>query len=1241
MKKVSIYLGMTFEDMYSEREFLYTEVFPELKTWCREHHLELEIIDPGYDLTEEECRNNKEALITSLRGIDRARPFYLGFFGQHRGFIPQRDEITREVLTNYPGLLDEIGKRSFQELGAMHAVMSPFDRRMKPANRCLIYARDDEYLRDALRFQPLLKHIYTNEPKKRGFFSRENKLNTEESERFLDELDAKFPVVHYTARFDESLTTPGLSNYDGKDLSAGGLTDFRIPAQFGAENSEDGSVVDQIIPPQSLKTHLLEQLKMRIRAEHMRRKSARPAATPEKEGEIYLDTMRQMSTVERATLTNLGGMERELYRKIVVQELKQASDTSDFVRTAESVYGNTEVTAFEGMFLRLMQETEGTWFKELLGFIGYCEDGVRKERLGHLRASLTHAKTEPELPEESRKTLNYLSDYISMDTDRYKALYPECAEAARNLMRSEAKEYHRVLTEEYLALCMPVGDDLKTCQFDGYDTEAFGHITEHIAQVYPEALENMLSNPFFIRKKAKLCGIDQVIADYDRIKSSPDWEEFKNLSRMLKLSREVLARDADQLYVQLLLKRGKEEHPKIEEMIRLLKGDLSHPRLIPVQNYGENTDSPLQNHYRINVAEFSQAVFWNTALVAVNGSLVTAYDKVTGKVKSSKLLPIKRPILRACGSGLLVTGALNESIWSFSQDARDLSELLPPFDAAGKGPVFLYPSGGSLETASVMEESHVVILDASTGEKKQDIPFEGKILLLAADTTCYCVAQGDTLQEIGIYEQNTNRMLGRTSLKDPLRAKAVTDGEFVLVYSPEEALVFSQKSGELLSRLVPEEGQTNLGAYRAMLMTPEGLFVSRDQGYVEVYDRSSFTLRERLKLHDEPVVSLSANKAYLYSVDTGGDVMIWDRSRLSSKENPGETDGNLIRDIYQANGSLYTFCYSHSAALSPVNLKVRKRGVRVTHYNPEVRMRKYLLHWYLEPLTVMLFNLETLQNDYECKIAPPEGFTAQDLVQAYWRNTSTYLLFRRNDGATAVAVLDMNTDTISETIVSTDYRRDVSLQMGKELVWFFAAELKKEHYSFPGKCWCELRELHDENAQFFLPMEKDVKILDSFLDGYHLVFLRRSPKGLEMVHCDVSDWIREPVNPRIEKKTPTQVHWIQDGEIERIHVQNGNVLYRYDDGSMILYRYEEDQVYPMGSWEKGRILSCHLTRGSYFLAREGGVLEYQVYDDPTTECRAYLGTEIRKILGTGAGLVSVWTMEDEIISFQMEKARKE
>ena len=71
MKKVSIYLGMTWDDMYGERNLLYQEVFPELKSWCREKQLELEILDPAFETAEKTCMENPLSLLVHLKSIDK------------------------------------------------------------------------------------------------------------------------------------------------------------------------------------------------------------------------------------------------------------------------------------------------------------------------------------------------------------------------------------------------------------------------------------------------------------------------------------------------------------------------------------------------------------------------------------------------------------------------------------------------------------------------------------------------------------------------------------------------------------------------------------------------------------------------------------------------------------------------------------------------------------------------------------------------------------------------------------------------------------------------------------------------------------------------------------------------------------------------------------------------------------------------------------------------------------------
>ena len=1029
MKKVSIYLGMTWEDMYSERKLLYQEVFPALKSWCREKQVELEVMDPGFDATERTCQENPLSLLMHLKSIDRCRPFYLGFLGQHRGFVPTAQEVSPDILMKYPGIGPYLGQQSFQELCLLHAILEPFREGIPADNRCLLYLREDEYLKDMLKANPKLRPIYTNEPSKKTFFSRESKKQTEEMERFQEELGEQVPLIRYRARWKEDGKTEELASHELGDLSEGCLFDFRVPAQFGSRGTDDGSLIDQIIPPQNLKDHILEHMKAAIEAELPRIPDLMDGEPEKYEVELdsfYVSAMKMVPPEEQERVRLLPGFEKPVVRRILLKEFQETGDREYFFATAPDLYGDEETTAFQGMIKRLLGEAESEWLEDFLGFLAFHEDGIIWERFPSWQASRHQWEETQKLPEESRYTIFYLSDFLESNDDGVTCLYDTMRKAITQVLAEKEASFHLVLTADYLEECKPIGTQLHDCRFEGTNAESYRRLSWHAARSYMEMLEVLLGNPYYITRKIQLCGMADVLSDFDFLQFSPRKEEFRQLHRILSLSSRVLTIDPfpSQLYVQLLLRQGEEDDAQTNAMIDILKDDRTQARLLPVQKYGEDADSPLEGSFEVALNRTTRPVFWNQFLVTLTENQIIIYDKISGKITKRTRLPQKKPNLFFCGSALLCSGTLEEPVCSFTPEHCENRVILSPHPGEKSGPVFLFSDGEELKLLTTREGNALAFLDTITGKEEKTIPLEEGDRLLGADEGCYIILRYEEGEDhILLYEQKTDRLLGKTTISEPEKAILLFCNKHALVCCPDEVLVFDRKSGELKQRFVTNNETKELGGYRQIQEDHEFLYLTREHGFVDVYDKETLEFVSRLKLHEDAVVAIASNRVNLFTLDEKGKVCVWNRGRLNRKENEGTDSDALIRDIFQANGSVYTFSRSHSTAMSPGNLKVRRKGIPVFHYNPEVRLRRYLVHWYKEPLKLMLMNTETLQNDYTCVLDYPEGYGPDDLLRCYWEDTTGYLLFRRaSDGHVAVQVLDMNTDKLVRTVEYGDYR---------------------------------------------------------------------------------------------------------------------------------------------------------------------------------------------------------------------------
>ncbi len=221
---VRIFISSTFEDMHAERDYLVKQVFPELREWCEQRRLHLVDIDLRWGVREEDTQN-KNVVEVCLRRIDEARPFFLCFLGQRRGWVPGPDDVSANTLsdTGFPDLRESLGNSSVTELEIMHALINPFHRsRMQkdsspeqydPVKHALFFLREPSYLQQLPADFPDLRKLFTNEaisdPQERSHADRELQrwVNTE-----IPALCAERqrPLHTYSAQWNPAASSPEL-----------------------------------------------------------------------------------------------------------------------------------------------------------------------------------------------------------------------------------------------------------------------------------------------------------------------------------------------------------------------------------------------------------------------------------------------------------------------------------------------------------------------------------------------------------------------------------------------------------------------------------------------------------------------------------------------------------------------------------------------------------------------------------------------------------------------------------------------------------------------------------------------------------------------------------------------------------------------------------------------------------------------------------------------------------------------
>jgi hypothetical protein len=137
---IRIFVSSTFRDMHAEREVLVKRVFPQLRKLCESRGVAFHEVDLRWGISDEQLAEG-QILPICLAEVERCRPFFIGLLGQRYGWVPDVQNVSKELLERYPWLA-EARSRSVTELEMIHAVL------LKPAicRHACFYFRDPAWL---------------------------------------------------------------------------------------------------------------------------------------------------------------------------------------------------------------------------------------------------------------------------------------------------------------------------------------------------------------------------------------------------------------------------------------------------------------------------------------------------------------------------------------------------------------------------------------------------------------------------------------------------------------------------------------------------------------------------------------------------------------------------------------------------------------------------------------------------------------------------------------------------------------------------------------------------------------------------------------------------------------------------------------------------------------------------------------------------------------------------------------
>lgn len=138
-RNIRVFVSSTFRDMEEERNLLMSQVWPQLRSFCRERNVEFVEVDLRWGITEEESIKHNTLKIC-LDEIKACRPYFICLLGERYGWVPPTDAYNNLILVEHEWLKEHQG-RSITELEVLYGVLN----QPEIAGRSYFYFRDSAY----------------------------------------------------------------------------------------------------------------------------------------------------------------------------------------------------------------------------------------------------------------------------------------------------------------------------------------------------------------------------------------------------------------------------------------------------------------------------------------------------------------------------------------------------------------------------------------------------------------------------------------------------------------------------------------------------------------------------------------------------------------------------------------------------------------------------------------------------------------------------------------------------------------------------------------------------------------------------------------------------------------------------------------------------------------------------------------------------------------------------------------
>jgi tetratricopeptide (TPR) repeat protein len=121
-RQIRVFISSTFTDMQREREVLIKQIFPQIRTLCRQREVEFREVDLRWGVTEEAKLD--AAVQICLQEINQCHPFFIGLLGERYGKVhpPEKFQALHEVHSQLAWLKGYPDQSSVTDLEIQQAV---------------------------------------------------------------------------------------------------------------------------------------------------------------------------------------------------------------------------------------------------------------------------------------------------------------------------------------------------------------------------------------------------------------------------------------------------------------------------------------------------------------------------------------------------------------------------------------------------------------------------------------------------------------------------------------------------------------------------------------------------------------------------------------------------------------------------------------------------------------------------------------------------------------------------------------------------------------------------------------------------------------------------------------------------------------------------------------------------------------------------------------------------------------